>query len=178
MCMAADIDTVETIARDTFAECNATVNEWSPGSAVSALNAASEGTDVPLPAPLATCLATSATAHRISGGRFDAAVGALTSLWRESLSEEPPRVPDPAEVCRNGKEGGRRHTTMQVARRSTADTSPDATGAPPSLNGQVSAAQQCSGWKKLCVTTEAERGIESWQRGHACQPCLLLPAAV
>lgn len=83
-----------------FAGVDATMNEWRPGSPLSALNAAAgSGRAVPLPGDLCQVLRAGRDGAERTGGLFDPTWAALRGAWRFG-DGEPPRVPTDAEIAR------------------------------------------------------------------------------
>ncbi len=83
-----------------FARVEEAMNEWRPGSPLSALNAAAgSGQPVPLPGDLCQVLRAGRQGAERTGGLFDPTWAALRGVWRFG-DGEPPRVPSDAEVAR------------------------------------------------------------------------------
>ena len=98
---AADRSAIEAAITETFAECDASINEWNPNSEVSRLNSAALGDAVALNQPLDEVLRISDEAHRATDGRFDPTVGALTAAWRDSLDGGEMLSDERVEVLRS-----------------------------------------------------------------------------
>ncbi len=82
-----------------FARVDETMNEWRPGSPLSALNAAAgSGWPVPLPGDLCQVLRAGRDGAERTGGLFDPTWAALRGVWRFG-DGQPPRVPSDAEVA-------------------------------------------------------------------------------
>jgi thiamine biosynthesis lipoprotein len=82
-----------------FARVEEVMNEWRPGSPLSALNAAAgNGRPVELPADLCEVLRAGKAGAERTGGLFDPTWAALRGTWRFG-DGEPPRVPSDAEVA-------------------------------------------------------------------------------
>jgi FAD:protein FMN transferase len=83
-----------------FARVEAVMNEWSPDSPLSALNAAAgSGVPVPLPGDLCQVLRAARDGASRTGGLFDPTWAALRGIWRFG-DGDPARVPSDAEVAR------------------------------------------------------------------------------
>lgn len=83
-----------------FARVETVMNEWRPGSPLSALNAAAgSGRAVPLPGDLCQVLRAARDGAERTDGLFDPTWAALRGIWRFG-DGEPPRVPADAEVDR------------------------------------------------------------------------------
>jgi thiamine biosynthesis lipoprotein len=83
-----------------FARVDEAMNEWRPGSPLSALNAAAgSGRPVSLPGDLCQVLRAARDGAARTGGLFDPTWAALRGVWRFG-DGEPPRVPSDAEVAR------------------------------------------------------------------------------
>jgi thiamine biosynthesis lipoprotein len=83
-----------------FGRVDEVMNEWRPGSPLSALNdAAGTGRPVPLPGDLCQVLRAARDGARRTGGLFDPTWAALRGTWRFG-DGEPPRVPSDEEVAR------------------------------------------------------------------------------
>ena len=82
-----------------FARVDEVMNEWRPGSPLSALNAAAgSGRPVPLPGDLCQVLRAGRDGAERTGGLFDPTWAALRGVWRFG-DGEPPRLPSDAEVA-------------------------------------------------------------------------------
>jgi thiamine biosynthesis lipoprotein len=82
-----------------FSRVDETMNEWRPGSPLSALNAAAgSGRAVTLPGDLCQVLRAGRDAAERTGGLFDPTWAALRGVWRFG-DGEPSRVPSDAEVA-------------------------------------------------------------------------------
>jgi thiamine biosynthesis lipoprotein len=82
-----------------FARVDEVMNEWRPGSPLSALNAAAgSGRPVELPGDLCQVLRAGRDGAERTGGLFDPTWAALRGLWRFGDGEEP-RIPSEAEVA-------------------------------------------------------------------------------
>jgi thiamine biosynthesis lipoprotein len=68
---------VDSLLRDV----NASMSTYDPASELSRLNAREDTLPIPVSAPLALVLRTSASVHAASGGRFDVTVGPLVDAW-------------------------------------------------------------------------------------------------
>jgi FAD:protein FMN transferase len=89
----------EAFAR--FARVDEVMNEWSPGSAVSRLNAAAgSGSWTPLPADLCHLVRVALAGARRTGGLFDPTWAALRPVWRFGEgAEAPPSADAVSELC-------------------------------------------------------------------------------
>ena len=93
--LAAAVDAAFAI----FSGVDGVMNEWRPGSPLSALNAsAGSGRLVPLPGDLCQVLRAGRDGAERTGGLFDPTWAALRGVWRFG-DGEPPRVPSDAEVA-------------------------------------------------------------------------------
>jgi thiamine biosynthesis lipoprotein len=83
-----------------FDRVDEVMNEWRPGSPLSALNAAAgSGRPVPLPGDLCDVLRAGRAGAERTGGLFDPTWAALRGAWRFGDGEAP-RVPGEAEVAK------------------------------------------------------------------------------
>ena len=82
----ADCAAITKAITETFALCDATVNEWNANSDASRLNEAPSAVPHVVSEPLWQVLNTSVDAHAATRGRFDPSVAPLSSAWRNALS--------------------------------------------------------------------------------------------
>jgi len=84
------------IVSETFAEVDAMMSEWKPGSPLAAVNDAAGIAPVAVPGPLLEVIEDGVRIGAASGGAFDITWAALWGVW--DFKAEDPRLPDPALI--------------------------------------------------------------------------------
>lgn len=108
-------DALEAAARaalDEVARWDSVLSDWRPDTPLSQLNRATAGRPVRVPADLAAFLDHASWAQQVTGGAFDAGLGALVAAW--GLRSQEPARPDTATLAEARAASGTKHLLLDL----------------------------------------------------------------